>query len=219
MEENKYGGFFYNVTIYTAAMIVASLFPYAVRTIASFFIDAPSVVETQLDATRLLNSVYPIVFALTTAAFFIGGYVACYIFGFRIGRKTGTEQPKRRARMQMTVCGFLVYLWNMYIGLSKAFCGPFGFQFWYPAALTGKWLGLFDISNLPANIDRADIASKNYIFVGLIGTIGYIVFCYSLLYSVLFTWMSYRGRISGEKDGIKAKKRLAGKLQKTPAGR
>jgi hypothetical protein len=220
MKENRYDGFFYNFTIYSITMVIASVFPFLVRMISSLFIETPSVIKTDLDASYLFNSVYPIVCILTLAAFIIGGYVACYFTGYKIGFKTRTEQSKKRIKMQIIFCGIFVYLWNMFFGVFEGYSGYFGFQFWYPAALTGKLLGLFDISNMLSNIDKFDIANNNFIITGLNNTIGFVIFCYSLILSVLFTWASYRGRISGEKDGIKAKNMFAEEVKKdNPAGK
>lgn len=220
MKNNKYSGFFYNFIIYSITMIVASLFPIFIRMIASFFIETPSVIRTELDATHLFSSVYPIFCILTTAAFIIGGYVCCYFTGYKIGYKSRVRQPKRQAKMQIVICGIFIYLWNMFFGFFEGFSGLFGFQFWYPAALTGRLFGLFDIKNMLANIDHFDIANNNFIITGLNVTIWYIIFCYSLILAVLFTWLSYRGRISGEKDGIQAREQLADEVKKnSPAGK
>ncbi len=220
MEENKYGGFFYNFIIYSITMLVASIFPFIIRTIASFFMDTPSIIKTELDATYLFNFVYPIVCILSTAAFIIGGYVACYFTGFKIGYKSKIEQPKRKANMQIIICSIFIYIWNMYWGIIDGFSGLFGFHFWYPAALTGRLFGLFDIKNMLSGIDNMDIAANNFIITGLNSTIGYFIFFFSLILSFLFTWVSYKGRISGEKDGIKAKKQFAEEVKKSsPAGK
>ena len=220
MKENNYNGFFYNFTIYSITMVFASAFPFIVRMIASIFMETPSVIKTDLDASYLFSTVYPIVCILTMAAFIFGGYVACYFTGRKIGYKSRVEQPKKKAKMQIIFCGIFIYLLNMFFGILDDFSGMFAFQFWYPSALTGRLFGLFDINYMLAHIDQFDIANNNFIITGLNSTIGFIIFCYSLLLSVLFTWASYKGRISGEKDGIKAINKYVEEIKNSsPAGR
>lgn len=219
MEKKKYGGFFYNFAVYAVAMFAASLFPFLAREVSAIFIETNSI-QTNLDAAYLFNTVYPNECVLTFFAFIIGGYVACYFTSYKIGYKSRIAQPKSRVKMQMVLCGIFVYGWNMYSGISQGYSGFFGFQFWYPAALTGKWLGLFDITSMMSNLSQIDIEANNFILIGLNDTIGFIIFCYSLIFSVLFTWASYKGRISGEIDGIKAKNQLVEELKKSStAGR
>jgi hypothetical protein len=172
--------------------------------IISIFLKTPSITLTNLDASYLFNVVYPIVFIMTSAVFIMGGYVACYFTSYKIAYKARVAQPKRKAKMQIIICGIFILIWNLFFGIDNHFIGLFGIQFWYPAALTGRIFGLFDVSNMLAYVSPFDVATNSFVITGLFDTIGFIIFFYSLVLTTAFTWASYRGRISGEINGIKA---------------
>lgn len=202
MQDNKYGGFIFSLTVYSLSMVIASLFPFIARTIASFFIETPSIAELKADATHLFNVIYPIMGVLTIAAFLLGGYITCYFTGYKIAYKSRAPIPRFKAKTQIIISGILVFAWNVYMGYGSFFSGMYAMQFWYPSALTASVLGLVDKTDLLSTVNSTDLIVNNFIITGLLPIIGFIIFAYALIISVAFVYIAYRGRNRGEADGL-----------------
>lgn len=202
MKEKKYDGFLFNFFIYIIALIIASAFPFIVRTIVSFFIKTPSISEQNADASYLFNVIYPIMGVVTIAAFLFAGYIASYIASYKVAYKAKSSQIIKKIKMQIILSSIVVFIWNFYLGFCDNFSGFWAAQFWYPSALTGSLFGLFDKTNILATVSASDLNGSNFIIEGLNPIINFITFVYAILISTLFTYVAYKGRLKGEADGI-----------------
>ena len=215
MSYGKYEGFAFNITVYTLSMVIASMFPFVARTIASFFIETPGIAKLKLDASYLFDVVYPIMGVLTIAAFLAGGYLACYFTGYKIAYKTRETQPKAKVKTHIIISGILAFAWNVYLGYSAFFSGMYGMQFWYPSAITASLFGLVDKRNLLGSLSSGDIVVTNFVITGLIFVIGFIVFVYAIIISTAFVYIAYRGRNTGERHGLEAIAKYVDEIKKS----
>lgn len=202
MYEKKYDGFFFGIVIFTIAMFLASLLPFFTRLIVSFFIETPHINELHGDASYLFNIVYPLMGAVTIATFLFGGYGTGYIAAYKIAYKARIVQPDKKVKMQTVISGIVVFLLNIYSGISLGFCGMMASQFWYPSAITASLFKLVDKHNLLKELVDDDIRINNYVITGINSKIVLFILFYAILLTVLFVYFSYKGRRAGEAYGL-----------------
>jgi len=208
-----YGGFIYNFTIYSVTMIIASLVPFLARTLASFFIKTPSIIELKANASYLFDVIYPIMGVVTLAAFLFGGYAACYISGYNIAYKARGRLPENKVKTQIIVCGVFIMFWNLFFGYGSEFGGFFGSHFWYISAIFGSLIGLFDKSNLLNTLTPNDLRLNNFVITGITPLIIWIIILFSIIITGFFVYLSFKGRVKGEADGLAAKEKDVEKLK------
>jgi len=202
MKERKLDGFVFNFTIYFISLLIASLMPFFARFVLSFFIETPGIAELQADGSYLFNVIYPIMGSVTIAVFLFGGYLACYIAGYKIAYKIRTAQKIRKIKLQIITTGIAIFIWNLYMGFTSSFMGLYSIQFWYPSALTASLFGLVDKKNLLFYLQDSDIDMSNFVIAGINSTIGFFILAYAIIISIPFMIFAYIGRLKGEVDGL-----------------
>lgn len=199
-------GFITNNIFYLLAMFVASMFPFAARTVLSFMLTTPNAAELKADGSWLFDVLYPIVGLVTLAAFLFGGFYACYYTASKVAYKNQKNVDPFKMKMQMVLPSILIFLLNVYYGFIERFAGLFGIQFWYPAAVTASIFRLFDKTNLLASLSAADLVTTNFILDGYAHEFAWLTVLFAVFYSAAFAFACYYGRKMGMQGGLKKKK-------------
>ena len=202
----QYEGFIFNSVIFLAAMFVGSLFPFAARTLASFFLKTPSAVDLKADGSYLFDVIYPIMGLLTLGAFLAGGFYSMYYAMGKMSYKTMKTQSGFKTKFQLAVTSVLMFGWNIYSGFADGFSGVMGIQFWYPAAVVSSLFGAVDKKNLLGSLSNADIQTNNFIINGLAYEFIPLTITAAVIYSAAFYFACYYGGKKGSEAGIKKKR-------------
>ncbi|MDL2287187.1 hypothetical protein LJB90_01305 [Eubacteriales bacterium OttesenSCG-928-G02] len=209
----KYEGFLINISMLIIAFIITSIAPFVVRIVLSIFIKTPGMIELKADATYLFNVVYPIVGTITTASFLLCGWYSGYYIGKKVAYQTRVLPNIKQTKMYHAVTGILVYIINMYVGISFMFEGIFGAHLWYYPAILASWFGIFDKSNLLGEVSGRTLAVTNFIIPELTPRFIVIIIIFSLIVFPAMVILSYRGMYAGSKKGIADREEFSRELK------
>ena len=204
-EKTPYEGYFINIVIYTIAMIVGSFGALICRTLVSFFVRTPSVVELKADASYLIDKVYPLDMLFTIAGFLAGGFFSCYYIAGRIAKRNGINVDTFKMKMQMLPSAAIVSFVNIYIGVMDSFSGVFGMQFWYPAAVFTRLFGGFSNTDILADLTAKDLEHNSFIPDAIAYRFLPLTLVFAVLECIAFGFLCYCGRKAGMKRGLKAR--------------
>ena len=204
-EKTPYEGYFINIVIYSVAMIVGSFGALICRTLVSFFVRTPSVVELKADASYLVDKVYPIEAFFTIAGFLAGGFFCCFYIAGRIAKRNGINVDTFKIKMQMLPSAAIVSFVNMFIGFMESFSGIFGMQFWYPAAVFTRLFGGFSNTDILADLTVKDLEHSGFIPDAIAFRFLPLTLVFAIIECVAFGVVCYYGRKAGMKRGLKAR--------------
>ncbi len=203
-ELTPYEGFFINVVIYFAVMIVASFGALLMRTVGSVFIRTPSLVELKADASYLFDRVYPLQGVLTTIGFLGCGFLCCFYVAYRIARKNGLKTDSYKMKLQIALPAVLVSLVNMSISFGNEF-KAFGMQFWYPAAALTRLFGGVNNADVLGEVSTRDLMNNSFIYETLAYKFLPQTFAVAVIECTAFGFLAYFGRKKGMELGLRVR--------------